>query len=90
MLFYGTGGGKFDKTDTVFFGHFAGNHQWGVHPKKVDALADRIRSIGQDATFYTYPGAEHWFAESDWPEYDRKVAELAWKRTTEYVLQELG
>lgn len=90
VLFYGTGGGKFDKTEVAFMGHFAENDDWGVHPKKINALANRIRSAKQDAKFYTYPNTEHWFAETNRPEYDRIASELAWQRTIEFLQDQLA
>lgn len=40
VLFYGTGGGKFDKTNAAFMGHFAENDNGGVRTQKVVALED--------------------------------------------------
>jgi carboxymethylenebutenolidase len=90
VLFYGTGGGKFDKSGAAFMGHFAQKDQWGAHPAKVDALADRIRSAGLEAAFFTYQDTEHWFAEGDRPEYNPAAAELAWERTIAFLRAELG
>jgi carboxymethylenebutenolidase len=89
-LFYGTGGGKFDKSRAAFMGHFAENDKWGAHPKKVNALAGRIRAAGQEATFHTYPDTEHWFVETDRPEYNQEAAELAWERTFKFLREEPG
>jgi carboxymethylenebutenolidase len=90
VLFYGTGGGKFDKTGAAFMGHFTENDDWGVHPKKINALADRIRAANQEAKFYTYPNTEHWFVETDRPEYDQTASELAWQRTIEFLQDQLA
>lgn len=90
VLFYGTGGGKLDKTLASFMGHFAENDQWGAHPEKVKALDDRIRSSGREARFYTYRDTEHWFAETNRPEYQPEAAGLAWERTIEFLREQLG
>jgi carboxymethylenebutenolidase len=90
VLFYGSGGGKFDKTQASFLGHFAERDDWGADAKKVKALASRIRSTGQEAIFYTYPGTEHWFVETDRPEYKKDAAELAWGRTIEFLQEKLS
>jgi carboxymethylenebutenolidase len=90
VLFYSTGGGQFDKIDTVFLGHFTENDNWGAHTKIVNVLTDRICSTGQKTTFYPYPDTEHCFAASNRPEYDQKAAEFAWERTIEFLHQELG
>jgi carboxymethylenebutenolidase len=89
VLFYGTGGGKIEKTNATFLGHFAENDKWGAHPPKAKALANRIRLAGKDSSFYTYPKTEHWFAEADRPEYNKEAAELAWERTNKFLRDEL-
>lgn len=90
VLFYGTGGGKFDKAKAAFMGHFAENDKWGAHAKKVNALANRIQSAGLEAKFYTYRGTEHWFVETDRPEYKQDATELAWECTIKFLREELG
>jgi carboxymethylenebutenolidase len=90
VLFYGTGGGKIEKTNATFLGHFAEHDKRGAHPAKVKALATRIRLAGKDAKFYTYPKTEHWFAEADRPEYNKEAAELAWERTITFLQNELA
>lgn len=71
-------------------GHFAQDDQWGAHAGKVSALAERIRSTGQKAAFYTYQDTQHWFAETDRPEYNQAAEELAWERTIQFLREELG
>jgi carboxymethylenebutenolidase len=90
VLFYGTGGGKIEKTNATFLGHFAENDKWGAHPPKVKALANRIRLAGKNAKFYTYSQTEHWFVEADRPEYNKEAAELAWERTIKFLRDELA
>ena len=85
VLFYGTGGGKFDKTATTFVGHFAENEDWGAHTRKVNALADRIRAVKQEVKFYTYPNTKHRFGETDRPEFDPDASELAWERAIKFL-----
>ncbi|MEM7115533.1 MAG: dienelactone hydrolase family protein [Chloroflexota bacterium] len=88
VLFYGSGGGKFDKSNAAFLGHFASDDQWGAHTKKIKALAQRIQSANQTVNFYTYPDTKHWFAESDRPEYRPEAAQLAWERTLTFLRNE--
>ena len=90
VLFYGTGGGKIEKINATFLGHFAEHDQWGAHPTKMKALENRIRLAEKDARFYTYPETQHWFAEADRPEYKQEAAELAWERTIQFLHDELG
>jgi carboxymethylenebutenolidase len=89
VLFYGSGGGKFDLTRAAFLAHFAEDDQWGAHDKKVSALAERIKAAGQQAVFHTYPNTRHWFMETDRPEYDQKASDLAWKRTLSFLEDQL-
>jgi carboxymethylenebutenolidase len=89
VLFYGSGGGNFDKTTASFMGHFAENDEWGAHSKKINALADRIRAAKQSVKFYTYPNTKHWFVETDRPEYDQNVAKISWERTIAFLIDEL-
>jgi carboxymethylenebutenolidase len=88
VLFYGTGGGKFDKTSASFLGNFAENDPF-EDAASVKSLADRIRSVGREATFYTYPATGHWFVETDRPEYNPKATSLAWDRTIDFLRKKL-
>jgi carboxymethylenebutenolidase len=91
VLFYGAGAGKYDKTQATFLGHFAENDRWGVGPKKVSLLEERLRSAGREVNFYTYPDTEHWFFEADHPDvYNTDAAQLAWERTIKFLQSQLG
>jgi carboxymethylenebutenolidase len=81
VLFYGNGGGEYADTSTAFLGHFA-EHD-------VEALRERLQAGDGAVTFHTYPNTEHWFFESDRPEYDEEAAQLAWSRTVEFLRTEL-
>jgi carboxymethylenebutenolidase len=88
VLFYGTGGGKFDSAKADFLGHFAEDDQWGAHAKKVAALGERLSSSSGKVEFHTYPGAQHWFFESDRADaYNETAAEEAWARTLRFLKQ---
>jgi carboxymethylenebutenolidase len=91
VLFYGTSGGRFRKTQATFLGHFAEHDSWGAGSQSVQALAERLRAAGRDITFYTYPNTEHWFAEEDRPDaYHPEAAQLAWERTIAYLQAQLA
>lgn len=91
VLFYGTGGGKFDKVNARFLGHFAEHDQWGADAKKVRSLEERLRQARVDFEFYTYPGTGHWFFEQDREEaFNAEAAEQAWKRTVEFLSRRLS
>ena len=86
VLFYGSGGGKFDKVHAAFLGHFAEHDVWGADVKKVRALEERLRAAGCEVTFHIYPQTGHWFFEQDRPEaYDPRAAQAAWERTVEFL-----
>jgi carboxymethylenebutenolidase len=88
-LFYGIGGGKLDKTQAVFQGHFAENDEWGANPKKAKKLEQRIRDAGQEAVFYVYRGTTHWFFEDGNKAYNEDAAQLAWQRTVTFMKEQL-
>lgn len=91
VLFYGTGGGKFDNVEADFLGHFAQDDQWGAHAKKVIALKERLSKSSGSVEFYTYPQTQHWFFESDRSEaYNKDAAEKAWIRTIQFLKEKLA
>jgi carboxymethylenebutenolidase len=91
VLFYGTSGGRFRKTQATFLGHFAEQDRWGASSQSVQALAERLRTAGRDITFHTYPNTEHWFAEEDRPDaYHPAAAQLAWERTNAFLQTRLA
>ena len=45
---------------------------------------------GRDVTIHVYPGVKHWFVEADRPEYNPEAAELAWRRTLDFLNQYLA
>lgn len=82
-LFYGTNGGEgdFSQSQAAFQGHFAENDPYEP-PANIEALEEILRQAGRPATFYRYPGAGHWFFETDRPQaYDAAASALAWERT---------
>lgn len=84
VLFYGNGGGDFEDTYTTFLGHFA-EHDEFDSARNIEALRERLQAGEESVTFHTYPDTEHWFLESDRPEYDEEAASLAWSRTVEFL-----
>jgi carboxymethylenebutenolidase len=91
VLFYGCGGGKFDRARAAFLGHFAEDDRWGADARKVRSLAERLRAAECEVTFHTYPGTGHWFFEADRPEaYDAAAAETAWERTVTFLRARLA
>lgn len=88
VMFYGIGEADLGAARAAYLGHFAEDDEWepldGVRQMEAD-----IRAAGRDVTFYTYPGAKHWFFEPNRPEYDRGAADLAWRRTVDFLRERL-
>lgn len=88
VLFYGTSDGEYSETDTAMLGHYAENDPFESE-RYIESLRERLSAGNGSVTFYTYPDTEHWFLESDRPEYDEDAAGLAWSRTVEFLRTEL-
>jgi len=88
VMFYGSESAEFAAARAAYLGHFAEDDEWepldGVRQMEAD-----MRAAGRDVTLYIYPGARHWFAEPNRPEYDEAAAELAWQRTIEFLGKQL-
>src|SRR6267378_4214260 len=75
----------FSKARASFLGHFSPDDEWEPIDG-VRATEEKIREAGRDVTFHFYPGTKHWFVEENRPvEYKRDAADLAWKRTLEFL-----
>lgn len=86
VVFYATDGGRFDKAQASFLGHFAKNDGCWAGVRTVRSLQERLRAAGREAVFHTYPGTEHSFCEEDRPEaYNAQAARLAWQRTVAFL-----
>jgi carboxymethylenebutenolidase len=88
VLFYGAYAPAFKQMPAKVLGHFAEVDEWEPLDG-VRAVEKDLASAGVDAAFHIYPGAGHWFVESDRPEYDSAAASLAWERTFEFLKNNL-
>ncbi len=89
VLFYGTGGGDWSNSRAAYLGHFAENDPFEP-PSGVAELEESLRAAGRPVTFYSYPGAGHWFFEPDRHDaYDEAAASLAWDRTAAFLTEAL-
>ena len=88
VLFYGVVDADFAQARAAYLGHFAEDDEWepldGVRQMEAD-----LRAAGRAVTLHLYPGAQHWFFETNRPEYDAEAAELAWERTIEFLQRHL-
>jgi carboxymethylenebutenolidase len=84
VLFYGVNDTEFSKIKAEITGHFSDVDEWepldGIQQMEAD-----MRAAGLHPVFYIYPNKSHWFFENDRPEYDPQAAELAWRRTLEFL-----
>jgi carboxymethylenebutenolidase len=89
VLFYGTRGMKDVSTRSAFLGHFAETDPY-VMVSGRKKLEKTLKAAGREVFFHVYPGTNHWFFESDRPEFQAEAAALAWQRTVEFLKSELG
>jgi carboxymethylenebutenolidase len=90
VAFYGTYPDlAFSEAKASFLGHFAPEDEWEP-TNDVKAMEQQIREAGREVTFHFYPGTKHWFVEENRPvEFNRDAADLAWKRTLEFLNNKL-
>lgn len=90
VAFYGSGEGDFGAARAAYQGHFA--EQDDFEPLGgVRALEETIRAAGREVEFHVYPGAGHWFFESDRPDaYNAAAAALAWERMLAFLTSHLA
>ena len=85
VVFYGTYPIDFSEAGASYLGHFAPEDEWEPIGD-VRATEEKIRGAGKEVAFHFYPGTKHWFVEENRPvEYNRDAADLAWKRTLEFL-----
>jgi carboxymethylenebutenolidase len=90
VVYYGTYPMDFSKAQASYLGHFAPDDEWEPL-SEVRALEGKLREAGRETSFYFYPATKHWFVEENRPvEYNREAADLAWKRTMEFLNRKLG
>jgi carboxymethylenebutenolidase len=65
-------------------GHFAEKDEW-EDEKYIRAMQNDMQAAGLQTEFLFYPNTSHWFFEEDRPEFDAQAADLAWKRTLEFL-----
>jgi carboxymethylenebutenolidase len=85
VLFYGNYEGMdVSNIRADVLGHFSDIDEW--EPLEgVRATETALQEAGRKPTFHIYPNKSHWFFEPDRPEYDPQSADLAWKRTLEFL-----
>ncbi len=84
VLFYGVGEGDFAKVKAEILGHYSDTDEW-EDIDYVHSMENEMRNAGVKTNFYIYPQLPHWFFEDDRPEFNSQAAEVAWKRTLEFL-----
>ncbi len=88
VLFYGAYSPDFSKAKAKVLGHFSDHDEW--EPMEgVRTMEQDMKKAGLDVVFHVYPGVAHWFMEDDRPEYNQASASLAWKRTLDFLKNNL-
>jgi carboxymethylenebutenolidase len=88
VVFYGSQNIDMAPARSPFLGHFAETDAF-VDDDELTLLEADLRLLDKDVTFHRYPGAGHWFFESDRPAYDEAAAKLAWDRTIDFLRDHL-
>jgi carboxymethylenebutenolidase len=88
VVFYGSQNIDMTPASSAFLGHFAEDDPYIDEDERTLLEAD-LHVLDKDVEFHRYPGTGHWFFESDRPAYDEAAADLAWKRTLEFLRSRL-
>ena len=84
VLFYGVESTEFSNIRAEIIGHYSDTDE--LEPLDgVRVMESEMRAAELNPTFYIYPNLKHWFFEKNRPEYDSEAAELAWRRTLDFL-----
>ena len=82
-------GPDYHSAQAAYLCHFA-EHDAFEPAESVAEMEQALREAGRQATFYTYPGTEHWFVEANRPDvYNAAATALAWERTIAFLNAQL-
>lgn len=89
VLFYGVREADFSAARAAFLGHYGEDDPW-TKVEDAQQLENALREVGRETHFYIYPGAGHWFFESDRQGYYQPAAaQFAWDRTLKFLHENL-
>jgi carboxymethylenebutenolidase len=71
-------------------GHWASDDQFESNEEAVHDFEAKLKAAGHTPDFYTYPNTQHWFFETNRPEYNPEASRLAWERTLAFLLEHLS
>jgi carboxymethylenebutenolidase len=85
VAYYGTYTGPFiARSHAPLLGHFAENDPYELD-ENVQELEAAFAAAGRDSLIHRYPGTGHWFAEPSRDAYRADAAELAFRRTLDFL-----
>lgn len=87
VAYYGTTNLDFEDLTAPVLGHF-GDEDSVVSEDELTEMHAHLLLLERNVRIETYPGAQHWFAETDRPEFNGEHADLAWLRTIEFLKSE--
>lgn len=85
IAFYGVGGGRYPGAKAPVLAHYAETDEYGAHPLAANKMRGRLEDEGVKFQSYTYPGTKHWFFEKGSPEFSKRAADEAWKRSAAFL-----
>jgi carboxymethylenebutenolidase len=89
VIFYGSEVIDFNAAQCAYQGHFAVDDPWEPLDDTRKMESDML-AAGREVQFFQYPGAGHWFFETNRPaDYHAGAASLAWERTLEFLQNQL-
>ena len=93
VIYYGVLPGTqpdLSKVRGAVLGHYAEQDEW-ASPASARELEMKLKSLGKQVEFHTYPGTQHGFFNDTRPEvHNPQASQLSWERTIAFYRKHLG
>jgi carboxymethylenebutenolidase len=90
VVYYGVyTGPHIAQSSAAVLGHFAESDQF-ESDEGIAELDGSLHSAGREVTIHRYPGTGHWFAEPSRDAYRAEAADLAFRRTADFLRKHLA